>query len=140
MLVKCRSVALIPIGLGVVKLEDSVSPVEVSHVRPVILVEAGGALEQLLVDVQDELFFNRVDLESAPRNGKKLVAHAQEPPEGQNCVSDTAIRQVDHQMFDLSEIFPLMIHDLIACKSVCCYNFWLIQRFRLCHPLSFLSD
>jgi hypothetical protein len=44
-------VVLVPIGLGVVKLEDSVSPVEVSHVRPVILVEAGGALENLLVDV-----------------------------------------------------------------------------------------
>ena len=67
---KCRSVVLIPIGLGAVKLEDSVSPVEVSHVRPVILVEAGGALEHLLIEVQDELFFNCVDLESAPRNGK----------------------------------------------------------------------
>src|ERR1017187_1969117 len=97
MLVKCRSVILIPIGLGVVKLEGSVSPVEVSHVRPVILVEAGGALEHLLVDVQDELFFNSVDLESAPRKGKQLVAHAQEPPEGQNCVRDRKSTRLNSQ-------------------------------------------
>src|ERR1022692_1640380 len=119
MLVKCRSVILIPIGLGAVKLEDSVSPVEVSHVRPVILVEAGGALEHLLIEVQDKLFFNCVDLESAPRNGEKLVAHAQETPEGQNRVGDAAIRQVDHQMFDLSDTLLLMIHDLIAFKGIC---------------------
>src|ERR1035437_6085774 len=52
---------LIPIGLGAVICEDFGTPGVVSHVRPVILVETGSAFEQLLIDVQNELLFNRVE-------------------------------------------------------------------------------
>ena len=71
---------LVPIGLGVVKLEDSISPVEVSHVRPVILVEAGGALEHLLVDVQDELFFNSSTLRALQGMANSLSPMPRNPP------------------------------------------------------------
>src|ERR1035441_5196003 len=66
----CHRPSLIPIGLGPVILEHLGAPGAVSHVRPVILVEAGGAFEQFLVDVHDESLFNLVDGESTPGNGK----------------------------------------------------------------------
>src|SRR5450631_3238013 len=61
---------LIPIGLGAVIREDLGTPVAVSHVRPAILVETGGALEQFLIDVQNEALFNRVESEGTPGDGK----------------------------------------------------------------------
>jgi hypothetical protein len=45
--------------------------------------------------------------------------HAQETPERKNHISDAAPLQVDHQMFDFSEILLLMIYDVIARKSIC---------------------
>jgi hypothetical protein len=61
---------LIPIRLGAVIRVDFGAPDVVSHVRPMILVKTGSGLEQLLVDVQNELMFNRVDRKGTPWNGK----------------------------------------------------------------------
>ena len=61
---------LIPIGLGAVIRVDFGTPGVVGHVRPTILVKTGSGLEQLLIDVQNELMFNRVDRKGTPWNGK----------------------------------------------------------------------
>src|SRR5664279_1969760 len=60
----------IPIGLGPVILEHLSAPSTVSHVWPVLLVEAGSEHEQFLIDFQNESFFNRIDGEGTPRDGK----------------------------------------------------------------------
>src|ERR1035438_8123602 len=120
---------LVPIGLGAVIGEDFGAPRAISHVRPVILVETGSALKQLLIDVQDELSFDTVYGEGTPGDGKQFISHTQEPPERKNRVSDAALFHVDHQMLDCSEILFLTVDDLIACKSVCRHN--------TLHPLSF---
>src|ERR1017187_8668146 len=109
-----QATRLVPIGLGAVIRVNFGTPGVVSHVRPVILVEAWSGFEQFLVDIQNEPMFNRVDLQGSPWNGKQLIAHAQEPAERKDRVSDAARLQVDHQMFDLSEIFLLQIHDFVA--------------------------
>src|SRR5450755_3368284 len=61
---------LIPIGLGAVIRVDFGTPGVVGHVRPAILVKTGSGLEQLLIDVQNELMFDRVDRKGTPWNGK----------------------------------------------------------------------
>src|SRR5664279_2462081 len=109
-----RPSLLVPIRLRAVIRVNFGAPRTVSHVGPVLLVETGSGLEQFLVDIQNEPMFDRVDLKGTPWNGKQLIAHAQEPAERKNRVSDAARLQVDHQMLDLSEIFFLKIYDLIA--------------------------
>jgi hypothetical protein len=66
---RCKR-CLIPIRLGPVIRKQFGAPKVISHVRPVIFVEAGSALEQVLIDVQNELLFNRVEGESTPGDGK----------------------------------------------------------------------
>src|ERR1035441_3622276 len=70
----------------------------------------------------DELFFISIYHEGAPRDGKKLIPHAQESPERKYRVRDAALLDVDHQMFDLSKVLFLTVNDLIAGKSVCRQN------------------
>jgi len=101
---------LAPIGLGAVIGGDFCTPGAISHVRPVILVETGSVLKQLLIDVQDELSFDSIYGESTPGMANNLSPY-QEPPERKNRVSDAALFHVDHQMFDCSEILFLTVDD-----------------------------
>ena len=59
-----------PIGLGAVMGEDLGAPAVIGHIRPVILVESGSTLKQLLIGVQYEFMLFPVNREGAPRNGK----------------------------------------------------------------------
>jgi len=104
------------------------------------LVETGGMIEQLSINVQDELSFTGVYHQGTSGNGKQFVAHTQEPSERKDRVSDSALLHVDHQMLDCSEILFLTFHDLIACKSVCRQNALHPSSFgvsRLWHDISF---
>src|SRR5664279_4263372 len=109
-----RPSLLVPIRLRAVIVVNFGAPRTVSHVGPVLLVETGSGLEQFLVDVQNEPMFDRVDLKGTPWNCEQLIAHTQETAERKNRVSDAARLQVDHQMFDLAEIFLLEIYDFVA--------------------------
>lgn len=49
--------SLSPIGFGAVVARNFSTPGVVRHVRPVSLIETGGAFQQPLIDVQDQLSF-----------------------------------------------------------------------------------
>src|SRR4051794_503990 len=53
------------------------SPGRVGHVGPIIFVETRGPFQTALVDIQNKLFFVFVYSQSAPRDGKQLVAEAE---------------------------------------------------------------
>src|SRR5580765_3334724 len=68
----------LPVRLEAVVLVDRASPSLVREVRPLrILVEAGGGLQLVLVDVDDQLVLGAGEIERLPRHGEQLVAHAQ---------------------------------------------------------------
>src|SRR5579863_7761090 len=75
------SQCLVPIRLIAVVAVKLVAPSTICHVGPIVLVEPGSALEEFLVDIQNEALFGHIHGECFPRNGEELVAHAEKAPE-----------------------------------------------------------
>src|SRR6476619_4689127 len=69
---------LLPVGLDGVELIDLGAPGAVRRLRGVILVEAGGVLQLVLVDVEREVLTAGVELQGLERDGEKLLAHPHE--------------------------------------------------------------
>ena len=103
-----------PVRLGAIVGVDFSAPDAVSHVWPVALVETRSALEHLLVNFENELFFTGVYREGTSGNGEQLIAQAQESAERKNRISDAAGTEVDHEFLDVADLFALKISDVVA--------------------------
>ncbi len=57
-------------------------PCRIGHVRPIVLIEPGGGLQQLLVNVQDGAILLQIEVERIPRYGEILVTHPEKASEG----------------------------------------------------------
>src|SRR3954463_3351695 len=105
------SPVLLPVGLDRVELVDLGAPGAVRGLRGMILVEAGGVLQLVLVGVEREVLARGVELQGLERNGEQLVTH---PREGEDGIGDTPLLQVEHDLLDLAEALASTVDDAIA--------------------------
>src|SRR3977135_2680327 len=71
------------------------APGPVTHVGPVVLVEARRSFEGGLIDIEHEDLAVLIQGKAAPRNREQFVSHSEEASEGEGRVGDPASRHVD---------------------------------------------
>jgi hypothetical protein len=98
------SSGVFPIRLEAVMAVEGGTEGGICHVGPVILIEAGCVFKAALVYVKDKLLVDAIDLQRLPWYSKQLITHLEKAAKGQNGIGDAAGMQIDHQVFDLSEI------------------------------------
>jgi hypothetical protein len=105
-------------GIGAVEGVDLVGPLDVGHVGPGILVEAGGGFQALLLDVQHEAVVDGVQVQGLPGHGEQFLAHAEEAAEGQHGVGHLAGVHVEHDFLDVAQVFLGAVDDAVADQRV----------------------
>src|ERR1019366_2923324 len=71
-----------PVRSVAIVFKNAGSPYRIGHVRPVVLIEPWGVLQQFLVNVQDGAILLQIEVERIPRNSKILVTHPKKPSKG----------------------------------------------------------
>src|SRR6185437_6503199 len=71
-------------------------PGRIGHRGPVVLVEAGGVLQRLPVDIEHEAAIDGVELQRFPGHGEEFVAHAEKATEGEHRIGDAARAHLYH--------------------------------------------
>src|ERR1039458_6373111 len=112
-----HSTASIPVGLVAVVPENRGSPSGVCHVWPLVLVKSRRLFQKLLLGIQDQPFLGRVDGKGLPGNGKQFVTHTQKTAERQYGEGDPPVIEVEHDLFDLAQVFALVVHHLVTLQD-----------------------
>jgi tellurite resistance protein len=106
----------LPVGALLVVLVDGQAELRVAEIGPVVLVEAGSSLEDLLRHVQDQTLAVLVDDGRAERDGEQLVADAEHAAEADDEVGDAPGIEIDHDLLDAAEIFAGRVDDAIPAE------------------------
>lgn len=81
---------------------------------PVVFVEAGGIFQCLFIYVQPYVFVGIRELKSSERDSKILAAHAQKSSEFQYSIYNFFVVRIDHQVFNLTDVFIVQIIDSLT--------------------------
>jgi len=95
----------------------SLPPGGVREGGPVVGVETGAVLEDVLVHVQHEAFLVAVDGEEIPRHREQALAQTTEAAPAEDRIGDLAIGDVDHQLLERTELVPGGVHDRVALQG-----------------------
>lgn len=93
---------------------DLSAPARVSHVGPVISVEAGRPAQPVLVDAKNGYFFGQIETQGFLGNGEMLIAQAKKTAEGKNGVGYATVARIDYDILNGSEVLALGVDDLGA--------------------------
>src|SRR5262249_13241669 len=88
----------------------------ICHIRPSRLVESWSVLKAALVDVENEALTIFIQSQGLPWDRKQPIAHAQKTANGQDCVSNSPRRDVEHYVFDRAHFFIQAIVNRVLGK------------------------
>ncbi|MDF3036739.1 MAG: hypothetical protein K0S28_2013 [Paucimonas sp.] len=91
--------------------------------RDDLLIETRSVVETILVDIQHEAFAVGIQGQGFPRDGEQLIPQAEYAAEGQHGIRNSAAAHIDHDVFDVSEVFTIQVDHLVALQRVRRHDF-----------------